>query len=124
LKPAADPDVFHLLRLHLHLGKALDDADLRCVRVRARRETGVPDHVLVAVLDHVAAEREREAHVRFVGEGVAEALGDDDGLRARAAFDPGQRDFGCLRRRGQREQRAGTDRQANSGLHHSTPPSG
>src|SRR5438876_5706819 len=35
----------------LFRSEALDDADLRCVRVRARRETGVPDHVLVAVLD-------------------------------------------------------------------------
>src|SRR6266516_8182485 len=65
----ADADVFHLLRLHLHLGEALDDADLRRVRVRAGRETGVPDHGLVAVLDQVAAERERGVQV-LVGEGV------------------------------------------------------
>src|SRR5437773_1873669 len=118
----ADADVFHLLRLHLHLGEALDDADLRCVRVRARRETGVPDHVLVAVLDQVAAERESQREVRLVRERVAEALGDVGGLRGRAAFDAGQRDFGCrLRQRGQREQRAG-DRRPDSGLHRLTPP--
>src|SRR5580765_4260106 len=59
----ADADVLDLLGRNLDLLQAIDDADGRRVGTRARCEAGVPHHVFVAVLDQVAAERERQLEI-------------------------------------------------------------
>ena len=60
----ADADELHLLGLYLDLRHVIGDAGLRRVRIGAGREAGVPHHVVVAVLDQVAAERESQLQIR------------------------------------------------------------
>jgi hypothetical protein len=90
----ADADVLDLLRGDLELRELFRQADLRRVRAGSRRESGVPHHVVAAVLDHVAAEGERQHLVCRIGKGVGKALGDGDRLRAGAAVEAGERHFG------------------------------
>src|SRR4029079_19117038 len=51
----ADADELDLLWLDVELRELVDDARLRAGVRRARRKTGVPQHVIVAMLDDVAA---------------------------------------------------------------------
>jgi hypothetical protein len=88
----ADADVLDLVGCDLELLQAIHDADFRRVGIRARGEAGVPHHVVVAVLDQIAAEPERQLEV-LVGERVAEAA-DVPRRGVGAAVDAGQRDFG------------------------------
>jgi hypothetical protein len=96
----ADADEPHLLGLDVQLRELVDDADLRCDGARAHRVPGVPQQVVVAVPDEVAAvdEGHLQADVR---EGVGEAR-DIGGAGARAAVEARQRE---LRDRGLRHGR-------------------
>jgi tripartite-type tricarboxylate transporter receptor subunit TctC len=85
----ADADILHLLGLDLELRELLAERDLRRIRIGAGQVARVPDHVVVAVLDHVAAESER--HLRLgVGVRVAEA---PLVVEAVAAVEARERDF-------------------------------
>ena len=101
----ADADVLDLVRRQLELRKLIGEAHLRGVGIRAGHEARIPNHVLVAVLDDVAAVGERKNQI-LVGERVGEALADIDRLRARAAIEARERDFGRLREGRQRGQGA------------------
>ena len=76
--------------------------------------TGVPQHVVVAVLDEIAAEH--ELHLQIAkGKGVREALVDRGRrLRRSAVGKPRQRDLGrALRERGEGDKRVGADTGGN-----------
>src|SRR6185295_1862379 len=89
----ADADVLDLLGRNAELFQAIYDADFRRVGIRAGGEAGVPHHIFVAVLDQVAAERERQLEI-LVRERIGEALTDVRRRGAGAAVDACQRDFG------------------------------
>src|SRR5258708_37957515 len=89
----AAADVLDLLGRNPELLQAIDDPDCRRVGTRAGCEAGIPHHVFVAVLDQVAAERERQLEV-LVRERVGEELADVRRRGAGAAVDAGKRDLG------------------------------
>jgi len=68
----ADADELDLLRFELELRQLVDDTDLGCWRAGTHRVTGVPEHVVLAMLDEVAAEGERKFLTR-VSEGIGKA---------------------------------------------------
>src|SRR4029079_12134309 len=91
---------------------------------------GVPQHVIVAMLDDVAAVDELDLLVAVL-EIVREALVDRDRRLRRAALEPGERHLrgggGCgrgrgLRKRGQGAECAGSRQQGENSRHGSIPP--
>lgn len=94
----ADANELDLLGFDLQLGQLIDNADLWCRRASTHGVASIPEHVVLAVLDEVAAEGEGEFLSR-VGESVGEAH-TDVVHHLRAAVKAGEGDFGCGLRQG------------------------
>ena len=86
----ADADVFDLLGLDVELRQLIDDAHLRRDVGRRHGVAGVPQQIIVVVLDQIAAEDELKLQIA-VGIGVRETLVDGDGRLRRAAVEPRER---------------------------------
>ena len=110
----ADADILNVVRLQLQLGEQLGDGFLRRLGSRTLPETGIPHHVVVAVLDQVAAEYELEfqaVEVICVGKAQGGARTRADIPRRRdAAFEARERYLGCRRGRPLRQSRDGRQR--------------
>src|SRR3954451_17894819 len=85
----ADANVFDLIRLDADLGQLIDYACLWRNIGRHHGMTGIPQHILVAVLDEIAAEHELNLEVRE-GIRIREALVNDRGCLRCAAIEAGQ----------------------------------
>jgi len=99
----ADADILDVFGLHLELGELFDEALLRRPLARALPEAGIPHHVVVTMLDQVAAENELEfqaLEVICVGKAQAGTRTRADIRRTtgRAAFEARERHL--WRRRG------------------------
>src|SRR5215831_15287614 len=104
----ADSDIFDLIGLNVDLGQLIDHAHLWCNIGRRHGMTGIPQHILVTMLDEVATEDELNLQARE-GKGVREALIDDRWCLWRAAIEAGQRYIRGLRRWRQSGEQAGTE---------------
>ena len=94
----ADANELDLLGFDLQLGQLIDNAGLWCRRASTHGVPSIPEHVVLAVLDEVAAEGEGEFLSR-VGESVGEAH-TDVVHHLSAAVKAGEGDFGCGLRQG------------------------
>src|SRR5215467_2732771 len=115
-----DADILDLLGRELQLCQEVHEARLRRDRPGAHGVAGIPDHVLVAMLDEIAAEDELHLQVA-IGIGVGEP---EIHLRWRltgAALEASEGDFRLRLRRGrQADERVGADadrQQAENPLH-------
>src|SRR5262245_38980966 len=120
----ADADVLDLLGLEVELSQEVDQARLRRGRAGAHRVAGVPDHVLIAMLDEIAAEDQLQLQVTIsIGVGEPEIY-----FRRRlrgAAVEARESDFRlCLRRSRKADERVGAhaDRQQAENSLHWFPP--
>jgi hypothetical protein len=80
----ADADIFDLIGLEVERCELIDDAHFRRDIWRGHGVAGVPQQIVVAVLDEIAAVNELELQVA-IGIGVRETLVDRSGRLRRAA---------------------------------------
>ena len=88
----ADADELDLVGRELELRELVDHAHLGRDGTGAHRMAGVPKHVIVAVLDQVAREDERNFH-SVVSIGVGKAQRDIDRRRAGATVQTRERNL-------------------------------
>src|SRR5258708_7814769 len=88
-----DADILDVFGLSLQLGEQFDDTLLRRRGSRTLPEAGIPHHVVVTVLDQIAAENKLNFEA-VVGVGVAEAQADVRWGSAGAAVEARERHFG------------------------------
>src|SRR4029079_615581 len=81
----ADADILDLIGLDVDPGESIDQAHLRRDVRRRHGMAGVPQHVLVAVLEKIATEDKLNLLVA-VGKSIREALVDGDRRLRRAAI--------------------------------------
>ena len=89
----ADANELDLLGFDLQLGQLIDNAGLWCRRTSAHGVAGIPEHVVLAMLDEVAAEGEGQ-FLSWVGESVGESY-TDVVHHLCAAVKSGEGDLGC-----------------------------
>jgi hypothetical protein len=94
----ADPDIFDLLGLHADLCQLIDHAFLRRDIRRRHSVPRIPQQVVVAMLDQIAAVDELQLQVA-IGIGVREALVDGGRRLGRAAIEARERHIRCGFRR-------------------------
>ena len=92
----ADADKFDLLGLDVDLGEVIDQARLRCDVRRRHGVAGIPQHILIAMLDEIATEDELNFQVA-IGKRIREALVDGCRRLRRAAIEARQRHVRRLR---------------------------
>ena len=117
----ADADVLDLLGLEIDLRQLVDQAHLGRDVGRGHGIAGIPQQVVVAVLDEIAAVDELKLQVA-IGIGVRHALVDGGRRIGRAAIQPRQRDLRRLCQRRLGDERGGAKAgQEQCPLHVSSP---
>jgi hypothetical protein len=120
----ADADESNLLGLDVELRQLVDDAHLRRHVGGGHGVTGIPQQVLVAMLDQIAAVDELKFQVA-VGIGVREALIDRRRRLRRAAIEPRERHVGRRQRWGLQTECTGAQtgrQQSRNSTHFCCPP--
>jgi len=119
----ADADVFDLISLNADLLQLVDDAHLRRHIRRRHGMAGVPEQIIVTVLDQIAAVDELQLEISIRVD-VGEALVHGDGRLRRAAVESRERHVCRLHRRRQGGERAGAGAGRKHGEHplHRCPP--
>src|SRR5262249_29064646 len=120
----ADADELHLLGRDLQLREQIRGADLGSNGTSSRRLSRVPHHIVVAVLDEIAAVDELELDAR-VGIRAGEARVELYRRNRSATVDPGERDLrglGAGRQAGA-STCADEERQDQQGMSHFSAPS-
>ena len=114
----ADADIFDLLGLDVDLRQQIDQAHLRRDIGRGHGVAGVPQQIVVAMLDEIAAEDELKFQIA-IGIGVRETLVDGNGRLRRAAFEARERH---VRRRVRGRRETGECTGAGAAREHSQYP--
>ena len=107
-----DAHVLNLIGLNVDLGQLIDHAHLWRNIGRRHGMTGIPQHIVVVMLDEVTTVDELNLQA-WEGVGIGEALIDDCWCLWRAAIEASQRYVRRSHRRRETGKQAGAEREPN-----------